>query len=456
LNFFSGKDTPENVRQNELHYTSAKRLTTNETGYSFGFCHRRLSILDLSPRGHQPMCDAKQKIYITYNGEIYNYIEIREDLKKLGYHFTTETDTEVIINSYLAWGKDCLARFNGMWSFVIYDSVKNEFFASRDRFGVKPFYYYIDDENFCFASEQKAIVGLPFVKISLNHQAVYDYLVNHEMEYEPEGFFKNVMELFPGKYLTYNISTHILREDSYYALDFNRSFTPFDQNQFVNAAETTIKLLFDAVKIRLRSDVKVGACLSGGIDSSVIAGLMQQIYFDKNSLEFFTACFPGTPVDESNWASQVVLNGGKWNTVTPTSEELWKDLDDLVYSQDVPIWSSSTYAQFRVMKLAKESGVKVVLDGQGGDELFAGYYPYYLSYWNELEINAGKTHLEYEMKNSIFGAHSGLYRKKEKLKSRLDKSPLFLLRKLKNKNLRYLNNDFQNKFYRPEIVSREY
>lgn len=444
--FFSGNDTPENVSESGLIYTSIDRLQNQHTGFNFGFCHRRLSILDLSPRGHQPMCDSEQKVVITFNGEIYNYLEIRRELQSKGYQFYTQSDTEVILNSYKEWGEKCLQHFNGMWSFVIFDKEKNELFCSRDRFGVKPFYYYLNEKIFCFASEQKAIVGLQFVNTTINDEAVYDFLVKNETEYKTEGFFKNVLELFPGNFMRVNLTDLKIHIERYYQLNYNSDFFILDEIKFNEAKEETERLLIDAVKLRLRSDVPVGSCLSGGIDSSVIAGIMQEASGNLAQPNFFTAVFPGTGVDESFYAEEVVKRGGHWHKVTPSAEELWKDLDELIYSQDIPIWSSSTYSQFRVMKLAKEHRIKVLLDGQGGDELFAGYHPHYLSFWNELSKNNQKRLLSNEIKNSSVPGGAGTFRFKHKIKAALKIANSKLANRIMNKEMSFLNQNFLMEF----------
>ena len=450
-NFFSGQDTPENVSRSNLSYTSREKLSPIHNNYQLGLCHRRLSILDLSPRGHQPMCNENEDLIITYNGEIYNYIELREELKSKGYRFYSETDTEVILNAYKEWGSECLNRFNGMWSFVIFEKKKNELFCARDRFGVKPFYYYHDQDFFCFASEQKALVRMPFVKTYLNDKAVYDFLAKHEMEYEPQGFFGNILELFPGNFLRVNLNQFTFSLNTYYSLSFNTNFSRFDDTLFEEAKSKTEKLLEDAVNLRLRSDVPVGSCLSGGIDSSVIAGIMQRVH----SPDFFTATFPGTTVDESEWAAEVIKQGGEWHKVSPTSEELWRDLDELIYSQDVPIWSSSTYSQFRVMKLAKDRNVKVLLDGQGGDELFAGYVPYFLSYWDELKNNGQHQQLKSEMNLFNVSGSASTFIFKEKVKNKINLSGNILAKKLISPELKFFKKDFFRHHAEISKVSRQ-
>ncbi len=381
-------ETPADVFGAKLPYSPTKRIDQVNGNYSIAFGHRRLSIIDLSPAGHQPMCSKGKDLWITYNGEIYNYIEIRQELESKGHKFSTQTDTEVILNAYVEWGEKCVDRFNGMWAFVIYDRTKNELFASRDRFGVKPFYYYHDKNVLAFASEQKALMQLPFVPKGINDTAVFDFFAKGEIEYEEEGMFKGIIELFPSHSMRVSIATGKLKKWKYYSLEVNRSRQLFSEEKFRPAAAHTEELLSRAIALRMRSDVPVGSCLSGGIDSSAIVGIMQHLREKEkmpNKLKVFTASFNEKEIDESHWAKTVVeRTGAEWHQVYPSSEDLLRDLEDLIHCQDVPIWSTSTYAQYRVMQTAKEKGIKVVLDGQGGDELFAGYDTYFMARWMEL------------------------------------------------------------------------
>lgn len=385
-----GPDTPEEVYKSGLAFAPQQNIDSSGSGYNMALGHRRLSIIDLSPGGHQPMSTPDKSLWIVYNGEIYNYIELRDELKSKGHQFNTNSDTEVILNAYREWGTGCLNRFNGMWAFVIYDKNKNELFAARDRFGVKPFYYYKDENAFAFASEQKALVKLPFIKKEINPKAVFDFFSKNETEYEEEGMFKSIIELFPSHAFRLNLKTKEFNKWRYYSLPVNEQYQIFDESKFNSASEHVKELLVNAVTLRLRSDIGIGSCLSGGLDSSVIVGIINHLLFPKgwlrheNSsinvgerLKVFTASFKDSKYDESNWAKKMVDHtGAEWQQTFPESAGLLKDLEDLIYSQDIPIWSTSTYAQHRVMQLAKESGIKVVLDGQGGDELFAGYDTY--------------------------------------------------------------------------------
>jgi asparagine synthase (glutamine-hydrolysing) len=353
--------------------------------------HRRLSILDTSPLGHQPMSNKDRTLWVMHNGEIYNFLELREELKSLGHQFRTNSDTEVLVTAYEEWDEKCLGKLNGMWAFVIYDRRKNALFVARDRFGVKPFYYYHDNDYFAFASEIKALIKLPFIEKQINPRAVYDYLVLNLNEHEEEGFFKDIFELQPSHAFYYDLSTHTMKKWKYYSLSYIDSWGKFDQEQFKQYANRTRELLFNAVSLRLRSDVPVGTCLSGGIDSSAIVCLINMM-FKENKMDqlgdkqkVFTVGNHLQSIDETKWAKTVVdQTKTSWFQTFPNSDQFIKDLENLVYTQDIPFGSTSLYAQYRVMKLAKENGIKVLLDGQGGDELFTGYQTCYGTLYAEI------------------------------------------------------------------------
>ena len=373
--------------------------------FRMAFGHRRLSILDPTPQGHQPMCSSDESIWLTFNGEIYNYIEIRQDLEQRGCHFSTGTDTEVLIEAYKVFGEACLDLFNGMFAFVIYDKAKNQIFAARDRTGVKPFYYFQNEETFAFASEQKALLTLPFVETAMNHRAVFDFFIHGAIEAESEGLFANIMELMPSHYLTIDLNQatdyHLakaIKIKKYYSVSSTVNFETFDTDNFENYRKHTHDLVQNAIRLRLRSDVSVGSCLSGGIDSSTVVCSINKLLEEGQHHHYatqigsqqkvFTSCFEDKNYDEQKWAKLVVdQTKADWHRTFPTQTELVKELEALIYAQDIPMYSSSTYAQFRVMRLVSESGVKVVLDGQGADELFGGYEPHFVGMWQELLKN---------------------------------------------------------------------
>ncbi|MEO0173088.1 MAG: asparagine synthase (glutamine-hydrolyzing) [candidate division WOR-3 bacterium] len=358
--------------------------------------HRRLAIIDLSPAGHQPMSNETEDIWIVYNGEIYNYIELRDELRTFGYSFRTNTDTEVIIKAYERWGVDCVNHFNGMWAFVIYDKRKNILFGSRDRFGVKPFYYYLDNKYFAFASEMKALLTLPFFDIKVNGKSVFKYIVLFAEELEEEGFYRNILELFPSYSFILDLKNLTFRKWKYYNLPYYDKYENFDSDKLKMYAQRVRELIFEAVRKRLRSDVPIGTCLSGGLDSSTIVCVINKL-LEKQKIEkigerqkVFTASYYDRKVDESKWAKIVVdSTSTEWFQTFPNEDELLEDINDLIYYQDIPFGSTSIYAQYRVMKLASENGVKVLLDGQGGDEIFTGYAIYYPLFFMEM-IKNGK------------------------------------------------------------------
>jgi asparagine synthase (glutamine-hydrolysing) len=370
----SGPDTPKNCIGKTLPWLPDLEKAWPDQIFFGGFAHRRLAIVDLESGGHQPMCSSDGRYWITFNGEIYNHPELRETLKKEGHTFKTRSDTEVILAAYQQWGYDCLQQFNGMWSFAIYDTLEGRLFAARDRFGVKPFYFYQKEGLFVFASEQKAILAHPEVQTGINEAAVFDYFVFGQIEYQEESFFRNIKELAPSHMLTWDRHTGNINIQRYFRLEFSTERVRYNESKFKEYSAHTYELLENAIKLRLRADVEVGTCLSGGLDSSAITGLMQKILGRGGRIKTFSAVFPGQPFDESHWIKEMAAFASTaMHTVSPQGDELLHDLDDLMLCQDIPIWSTSTYAQYRVMKLVQETGIKVVLDGQGGDEVFAGY-----------------------------------------------------------------------------------
>jgi asparagine synthase (glutamine-hydrolysing) len=361
-------------------YLPQQPLSASANDAFLALGHRRLSIIDLSEAGHQPMCTPDEKIWVVFNGEIYNYIELKKELQGLGHAFLTECDTEVLLAAYRQWGFDCEKRFNGMWAFCIYDREKQICFASRDRLGVKPFYYVNNDTLFAFASEQKAFVRAGITEAKIGEKALHDYLVNGRLESGEDNFFEGVKELFPGHQLVYSLKEKEVSIRKYYSVEVS------SVNDGLPEAELIQKIkeqLYNNVRLRLRSDVEVGTCLSGGIDSSALSGIMHQIL--GKEIFCFTSVFRQQELSEERFADLAAQRiGAKHKKVEPDAESFFKDMNDLVYSQDVPIWDTSTYAQHRVMQLARENNIKVVLDGQGADELFAGYHHHFVAKWNRL------------------------------------------------------------------------
>jgi len=367
---------------------------------NLGLAHRRLSILDLTDAGHQPMQYLDGRYTIVFNGEIYNYIELREELEKEGYRFRSRTDTEVILAAYDRWGKECVKRFNGMWAFAIWDRDRKTLFLSRDRLGIKPlFYSFRDGKIFLFASEIKSLLIHPNVPKVINRGIIYDYLVWVGVDYNDETFFEGINKLSPGTNILLN--SRGINFDRYWKLDYN-SHSICGGLDADDIFERFRELFFDSVRLRLRSDVPVGTCLSGGVDSSTIVMVANKLLIDEHLLDrslvgkhqkTFSSCFDDPRFDERRYSDVVIkATGAERNWIFPKSDELLEEMDRLIYHQDEPVGGTSMYAQWNVFKLARRCGVKVVLDGQGSDEMLAGYAPYYRTFIIQLirEAHAGK------------------------------------------------------------------
>lgn len=366
-------------------------LKLGETKDVFLFGHRRLSIVDTSYSGHQPMLYDDGNLLTVYNGEIYNHLEIKNELIAKGYTFNSRSDTEVLLASYREWGTDCLTRLNGMWSFVLLDVKKNILFGSRDRFGVKPFYYFYSKGLFAFASEIKGLLAISAIKKKINEPAAFDYLMWGITEHSDETFFSGIRKLPKAHCFILDLNTRELNVQKYYELKYNGTLGNFDSDSYGFHVRNIQELLFNAIRARLRADVRVGSCLSGGIDSSSLVVIINDLLNNGNSqgttkhLKAFSACYDDITIDETTYIKSVV---GKCEIDSfqtyPSSNGFFKDLESVVYVQDEPFSTTSIYAQYMVMGLAKENGFKVLMDGQGGDELFSGYKAHYAAYFLEL------------------------------------------------------------------------
>ena len=357
-----------------LQYPAAESFAGQYFDLAFGF--RRLSILDTSPAGHQPMASADGSCWLIFNGEIYNYVELREELSRLGHQFRTGTDTEVILAAYSRWGADCLRRFVGMWAFAIWDRRRNHLFLARDPFGIKPLYYADDRGKFIFASEIKALLASGAVGRGVNPQRLYDYLSSGLTDQGGETLFADVRQLPAAHSMTVPLDgAGTARLERYWGIDLDRRL----RLSFDDAAARLRNLFLENVRLHLRSDVSVGAALSGGIDSSSIVMGMRRAEPDL-ALHTFSYVADDPTVSEERWADIVVeASRAQVHKTRPSPEELVADLDALIAAQDEPFGSTSIYAQYRVFRLAHESGIKVMLDGQGADEMLAGYRTYLAS-----------------------------------------------------------------------------
>jgi asparagine synthase (glutamine-hydrolysing) len=343
---------------------------------SLGF--RRLSIQDLSPAGHQPMRSNDGRLWIVFNGEIYNYIELRTELIALGHQFRTGTDTEVILAAYQQWGEKSLLRFNGMWSFVIWDSAAGRLFAARDRFGEKPFHYaYVPGKTFAFASEMKALWIAGVVKKEVHEDTLALFSAYGQVEEGEQTFYENILRLPQAHYLTLSIDGR-LKIGRYWDID-PTVITEGQSDKWY--AEQFQGYLTDSIRIRLRADVPVGSSLSGGLDSSTVVAVINRILPANSVQKTFSARFEDSTRDEGKWMDLVTsTNRVDRHDVWPTAEQFFEELPKLFWHQEEPFTSTSVYAQWSVMRLAKENGVTVLLDGQGADESLAGYH----SYFNEI------------------------------------------------------------------------
>jgi asparagine synthase (glutamine-hydrolysing) len=353
-------------------------------GSNFAFGHRRLSILDLTEHGHQPMV-YQNRYWITYNGEIYNYLELRTELESIGFMFQTRTDTEVILAAYTKWGVNCLHRFNGMWAFAIYDSVNEKLFIARDRFGVKPIYYMDTEDQFAFGSEIKQLLTLQ-LSVHANRRLVIESLLTSFDGHTTETLFEGIKSLPQSHYGIYDLKAHTFKIERYYELKIDPTVGRLSMEE---ATFRFRELLEDSVSIRLRSDVRVGTCLSGGLDSSAISGIASQLY---NFAEFerFTAIHAKSidaERDESRHARAVADHFGMdLHVVAPGIADFVTTIDELVYTQEEPFGSPSMFMGWHVFRKAKELNCKVMLNGQGGDEALLGYERYFVAYLKSLSL----------------------------------------------------------------------
>ncbi|HEX8462097.1 MAG TPA: asparagine synthase (glutamine-hydrolyzing), partial [Segetibacter sp.] len=346
-----------------------------------GLGHRRLSIIDLSNAGAQPM-HYQDRFTITYNGELYNYLEIKEELLKKDFAFNSHCDTEVILAAYACYGEQCLAHFDGMFAFAIWDEKEKTLFCARDRFGEKPFYYSYSHVNhqLVFASEMKGLWAAGIYK-KMDNQMLLNYLtlgwVQNPTD-KQQTFFEEILSLPPAHYLLCKLQPNkdtFLQIKSYWDLDKESQQKPSS----AAAAKTNFLDLFNtSVSRRLRSDVAIGSSLSGGLDSSSIVATIHRLLGNATHQKTFSAVFPGFAKDESKHIAEVVAKFGVENYhVIPNEEDFIKDFEKLIYHQEEPFQSASIYAQYKVYELAKQHGVTVILDGQGADEILAGYTKYY-------------------------------------------------------------------------------
>ncbi len=373
------RDTAEEAWKSSHLYKPNLRVDKVKEEYKIALGHRRLSILDLSPAGHMPMCDKHEELWITYNGEVYNFIEIRTKLETLGYTFITTTDTEVILAAYREWGTKCLDHFMGMFAIAIFDKRNKTLFLARDRFGIKPLYYWISSAgDFYFASEIKQFTVSKEWKPKLNHQRAFDYIYGSNTDHTDETMFKGVFQISGGYAALLDLEKQEFKENSIIDIFkwYKPKITKF-QGTFKEAKKIFKEKFYQSVQMHLRADVKVGCTLSGGIDSSSITCVVNELLENEGKVEIqntFSAIDGDSKYSEKKWIDEV-LKHIKVNPhfITPNPEEVLNNLDDIIFQMDEPIGSMSPYLAFLVDRSAKENGITVLLNGQGADEYLGGY-----------------------------------------------------------------------------------
>ncbi|MBE2228543.1 MAG: asparagine synthase (glutamine-hydrolyzing) [Ignavibacteria bacterium] len=356
-----------------------------------GIGSTRLAIIDLREIANMPIYDTENRYVIVYNGEIFNYVELRNELLQKGHKFNTGSDTEVVLNAYKEWGEDCLHRLNGMWAFAIWDKTEKTLFCSRDRYGIKPLYFYKDDNKLIFGSEIKQILSCGVDK-TVNDETIYDYLVFHFIDHTENTFFKNITKVQAGHKFT--IKNNEFKLSRWYNLP-EVNYIRDEKNLYSDLYD----LLYDSVRLRLRSDVEVGSCLSGGLDSSAIVCIMHEILHNEGKPEIqktFTACYDDPLIDERPYVEEVIkqTNSTKYY-LFPDVQGFRSDIDKMTYHQDEPYTGATVFAQWSVFKKIHEAGIKVVLDGQGSDEILLGYFSFFPFHLKRNLLNPFKFISEY-------------------------------------------------------------
>jgi asparagine synthase (glutamine-hydrolysing) len=356
-------------------------------GRTIAFGHRRLSIIDLSQAASQPMADREERFVVTYNGEIYNYREVRAELARLGVAFRSQSDTEVLLEAYKRWGVDCLERLNGMFAFALFDRPRGKLFCARDRFGEKPFLYAFGPDLFAFASEYKSLLQHPAVSLEYDERRLVRAAHNPgtALDGDRQTVFNQVRQLLPGEAMEVDVRSLEHKVWRYWRIEAAPVRRDLPEAE---AFAQFRSLLTDSVRIRMRSDVPLGSCLSGGLDSSSIVCLARELVGEDADYHTFTGRFPGTSADEWRYAEEVATHARvTTHCVEPTVDGFLEELPEFMWHNELPVGGSSQYAQWCVFRLARQCGVTVLLDGQGADELLGGYEQYFIRYVEALREN---------------------------------------------------------------------
>ena len=337
------------------------------------FCHVRLSIIDLSKSGSQPFSSNCGNYSIIFNGEIYNYIEIKQKLVDLGYKFKTKTDTEVLLYSLIEWGTDCLKQFVGMFAFAYYDKKQKKILFARDAFGIKPLFYFLNDEEIFFSSTINSLKCLTQKKFDINLQRSYDYLVHGDYDSSNFSFIKNINHLPAAHYFYFDLNKKSASKPKRW---WNPDISTTSKMSFQEASLKLKELFIESVKLHLRSDVPIGVALSGGIDSSAITSVAKYLN-PKIKLNTFSFISSDNKISEEKWIDYLNLTLNlNYEKIQINNQKLEAEVHDLCEKQEEPFGSTSIYAQYKVYQKVRQANVKVILDGQGADELLAGYIGY--------------------------------------------------------------------------------
>ena len=373
-------DTPKEIKGQTLEQVD---FDTNQYDLLLG--HRRLSIFDLSSAGHQPFFYLDYTI--VFNGEVYNFPELKEQLITEGYQFNTSTDTEVIVAAYQHWGTKCFEKFNGMWAIVMYNFKSGEILVSNDRFGVKPLYYKMDSEGFILMSEPKQIMSFPNKVDGINDSVVDVFMDLGYLFYNNETFFKNIFRFPKASYYKFKLNEDTLAFDTSPQLFYELPKAVSSKLSEKEVLETFRRLMSDAVKVRLRSDVEWGISLSGGLDSTSIAFVAKDVLKHHNFTTFSVIAEKGTPEDESyfiNLANDYLES--KNIQINPLADFDKETFLSQIYQIGSPVGDTTFFAQYIIKRVIKENGITVLLSGQGGDEIMAGYHHHFFKYTTELML----------------------------------------------------------------------
>ena len=393
-----------------LWFGRDRRKVERSSDHDVALGHRRLSIIDLSDAGTQPMSAAEGKVTVTFNGEIYNYRELRNTLESAGCIFLTNTDTEVLLKAYLFWGSNCFSMFNGMWSLAIYDGRKDVLILSRDRFGKKPLYFTRTAERLIFASECKSLFECNGVSKQPNFRKVSTYLARHYrvVDASVDSFFEGIQQVPPAHFAIFKrgLQMHCERYwDLEKAVDSNRANIEALSREEVE--KQFISLVNDSVKLRLRSDVPVGVLLSGGLDSTTIAAIVAR---EQGKVSTFSSVTGEGYFDESEYIDSIVSHiGADAEFIRPKNSALLETLEKILVQHDEPICTVSWYSFYLLIEAMEKQGFPVVLTGHGGDELLGGYWDHYHYYFADLRETSGTGADEREVQAWLNNHHRGLH-----------------------------------------------